>query len=63
MATTKLHYHIHWSLKEHFDWQPFDTAAEARTVAASLVQSGETYFIECVGEACPRCAPDKTAFR
>lgn len=53
MAT--LHYHIRWSTKEDLDWQAFDTAAEAESAAANMVQSGETYTVEEVDEICSRC--------
>jgi hypothetical protein len=54
------HFHIRWSKPASktasLDWERFDTQEEAEASAKQLVLPGETYSIEELDRACPRCA-------
>jgi hypothetical protein len=49
-----VHFHICWS-DSKLDWQAFQTREEAITRAKELVLPDETYVIEELDGACPRC--------
>jgi len=58
------HYHIRWQGgRSTLDWEIWSTRAAAEYSARQIVQPGETYVIEELGETCMTCAaiPVKTA--
>ena len=46
------HFHIKWSSMDSLDWQCFNSRLEANTLAAHLVQPGETFTIEECSDDC-----------
>jgi hypothetical protein len=49
----RTHFHIHWSGKEHLDWECFNTRADATMRALELAQPGESFRIDEIFEQCP----------
>ena len=50
------HFHIKWKEKDRFDWERFETAAEATERAQQIVQPNETFSIEPFSnDDCPFC--------
>ena len=56
-----VHFHISWS-ERGLDWRVFTTAEEATNVAEDLVQPNESFTIERLGRACPRCSGGRKAY-
>jgi hypothetical protein len=51
------HYHIRWQGGgSTLDWEMWSTRAGAEYSARQIVQPGETYVIEELGETCMTCA-------
>jgi hypothetical protein len=55
MQRPKIHFHIRWTEKNLFDWEPFDTKHEALSHALNLARHGETFTIEEVFAPCCVC--------
>jgi hypothetical protein len=51
-SSAQLHFHIKWSSWDNLDWQCFSSRLEANSLAAHLVQPGETFTIEECSEDC-----------
>jgi hypothetical protein len=58
---TQVHYHIHWSSRDSWDWLTFDTVQKAEDAAFIMAQPWEKFTIEEADEICPRCTQRRPA--
>jgi hypothetical protein len=56
-VSVRTHFHIHWSGKDSWDWECFDSILEAMARAAELAGPGETFTIEDASTDCLVCSP------
>ena len=49
------HFHIHWIKKKTFDWEPFNTHADALARAQELACSNEIFTVEETSGQCQLC--------
>jgi hypothetical protein len=49
------HFHIHWTRKNIFDWEPFTTHTEAVERAQELAGPHELFSVEELSVQCPAC--------
>lgn len=59
----KIHFHIHWSLRDELDSEVFDSVREATISADDGAHRGEPYTIRRRRKSCCRCAEHDEAER
>ena len=59
--SSRIHFHIHWSAREHLDWECFDTNEAATARAIELSRPGEKFTIQQVSTACLMGEPKATS--